>query len=245
MMMGQPGTWHALMDVLVDLTIAFLKVQLDAGWTPFQVFDSWAGTLSLADYRTFVLPHSTRVFAEIADRGVPMTHFGVGTTGIARCHGGGYGPRARVQWWCRLAYVAGRCRGSGRPWYGLAGAISIQSSCWPDGRWPRGRRGPSSTTDVGAGRGAAGHVFNLGHGSAPGHRSRAADRSGGVGALLVSGSYCVVGGGISGLLPPIDCAWRSVLARPSLCSTQAIASAGYFAPRLCAGSRSTSGRRHS
>ena len=43
------------------------------------MFDSWAGTLSLADYRSYVLPHSSRVFATLAGAGVPMTHFGVGT----------------------------------------------------------------------------------------------------------------------------------------------------------------------
>ena len=79
MMFGEPATWHALMEFLTDLTIAFLRLQLDAGVDAIQVFDSWAGTLSQADYRSYVLPHSTRVFAELAGYGVPMTHFGVGT----------------------------------------------------------------------------------------------------------------------------------------------------------------------
>ena len=52
---------------------------MDAGVDAIQMFDSWAGTLSLADYRTYVLPHSTRVFEALAGAGVPMTHFGVGT----------------------------------------------------------------------------------------------------------------------------------------------------------------------
>ena len=79
MMLGEPDTWHALMTTLTDLTIAFLQTQLAAGVDAIQVFDSWAGTLSLADYRTYVLPHSTRVFEALAGAGVPMTHFGVGT----------------------------------------------------------------------------------------------------------------------------------------------------------------------
>src|SRR6476660_2707518 len=56
MMLGEPETWHALMTALTDATIAFLQVQLAAGVDAIQVFDSWAGTLSLADYRGSVLP---------------------------------------------------------------------------------------------------------------------------------------------------------------------------------------------
>src|ERR1700704_741442 len=79
MMLGEPGTWHALMTALTDATIAFLQTQVAAGVEAIQVFDSWAGTLSLTDYRSYVLPHSTRVFQTLAGAGVPMTHFGVGT----------------------------------------------------------------------------------------------------------------------------------------------------------------------
>ncbi len=79
MMLGESDTWQALMTALTDVTIAFLRTQIDAGVDAIQLFDSWAGTLSLADYRTYVLPHSARVFASLADYGVPMTHFGVGT----------------------------------------------------------------------------------------------------------------------------------------------------------------------
>ncbi|NED65960.1 uroporphyrinogen decarboxylase, partial [Streptomyces sp. SID10244] len=71
LMHGEPDTWHALMGRLADITIAFLRVQLDAGVDAVQLFDSWAGMLSLADYQTYVAPHSARVFAEVADYGVP------------------------------------------------------------------------------------------------------------------------------------------------------------------------------
>ena len=76
MMLGEPDTWHALMTTLTEVTIAFLQAQLAAGVDAIQLFDSWAGTLSLPDYRSYVLPHSTRVFATLADAGVPMTHPG-------------------------------------------------------------------------------------------------------------------------------------------------------------------------
>ncbi|GAA1480606.1 uroporphyrinogen decarboxylase [Gordonia sinesedis] len=79
LMYGDPATWHALMGRLADITITFLRVQLDAGVDAIQVFDSWSGTLSAADYASFVAPHSSRVFAEVAEYGVPRIHFGVGT----------------------------------------------------------------------------------------------------------------------------------------------------------------------
>ncbi|MGV9860296.1 uroporphyrinogen decarboxylase [Gordonia sp. NPDC003425] len=79
MMYGQPRLWQALMGRLADITIAFLRVQIDAGVDAVQLFDSWAGALSDADYRTFVAPHSGRVLAEIGEAGVPRIHFGVGT----------------------------------------------------------------------------------------------------------------------------------------------------------------------
>ncbi|MGH3576823.1 MAG: uroporphyrinogen decarboxylase family protein, partial [Mycobacterium sp.] len=57
MMLAEPASWHALMEKLTDLTVDFLSLQLDAGVDAIQVFDSWAGALSLPDYRAYVLPH--------------------------------------------------------------------------------------------------------------------------------------------------------------------------------------------
>ncbi len=79
MMLADPDSWNALMEKLTDITVGFLRAQVEAGVDAIQVFDSWAGALSLADYRTYVQPHSARVFGALAEHGVPMTHFGVGT----------------------------------------------------------------------------------------------------------------------------------------------------------------------
>src|SRR5205085_4900922 len=79
LMHAAPDSWHALMEALADLTTSFLRVQIEAGASAVQVFDSWAGALSPDDYRRSVLPTSTRVFESVADLGVPRIHFGVGT----------------------------------------------------------------------------------------------------------------------------------------------------------------------
>jgi uroporphyrinogen decarboxylase len=72
--------WHDLMGRLADQAIASVTAQLAAGADAFQLFDSWAGALSLRDYDRFVLPHSRRVFATLADSfpDAPGIHFGIG-----------------------------------------------------------------------------------------------------------------------------------------------------------------------
>ena len=78
-MYGDPGTWDRLLGALVDIVLASLRAQVHAGASAVQVFDSWAGVLSPDDYRRSVLPAVRRLFAGLADLGVPRIHFGVGT----------------------------------------------------------------------------------------------------------------------------------------------------------------------
>ncbi len=80
MMHTDPELFHAVMDRLATSAITFIDAQLTAGARAFQLFDSWAGSLSQADYHHFVLPHSARVFTELRERHpqVPSIHFGIG-----------------------------------------------------------------------------------------------------------------------------------------------------------------------
>ncbi|HEX4904908.1 MAG TPA: uroporphyrinogen decarboxylase [Acidimicrobiales bacterium] len=79
LMLGDTDTWFELAGRLADITIATLHAQVGAGAQAVQVFDSWVGSLSADDYRRYVLPVTSRIFAELADLGVPRIHFGVGT----------------------------------------------------------------------------------------------------------------------------------------------------------------------
>ena len=78
-MHGDPETWDALAGWVAGITLAFLRAQALAGASAVQLFDSWAGALSLPDYLRYVAPHSRAVLAGVADLGVPRVHFGVGT----------------------------------------------------------------------------------------------------------------------------------------------------------------------
>lgn len=79
LMHSDPETWHGLLAKLASICGTFLRLQLEAGASAIQLFDSWVGALSAADYRKFVLPHSKAVFDSIADIAAPRIHFGVGT----------------------------------------------------------------------------------------------------------------------------------------------------------------------
>ncbi len=168
MMLADPAAWHALMTALTDLTIAFLRLQVDAGVDALQVFDSWAGTLAQADYRELVLPHSARVFADLADAGIPMTHFGVGTAELLGAMSEAVQPAAAaavgVDWRTSLADAAARVRpgtalqGNLDPVDLLAGWEVVQGRA--RAVVEDGRRAVAA--------GASGHVFNLGHGVLPG-----------------------------------------------------------------------------
>lgn len=79
LMHADPQTWHALAGWVAQITTSFLRAQVLAGASAVQLFDSWAGFLSLPDYAAYVAPHSAAVLAGVADLGVPRVHFGVGT----------------------------------------------------------------------------------------------------------------------------------------------------------------------
>jgi uroporphyrinogen decarboxylase len=167
MMLAEPASWHALMAKLADLTIAFLRAQIDAGVDAIQVFDSWAGTLSLADYRQYVLPHSTRVFASLAEYGVPMTHFGVGTAELLGAMSTALKPAPAttvgVDWRTSLIDAATRVE-PGTALQGNLDPVVLLAG------WPAVERAARSVVDDGrraVDAGAAGHVFNLGHGVLP------------------------------------------------------------------------------
>lgn len=79
LMHADPAAWDALMAWTADVTGAFLRAQVEAGASAAQLFDSWAGALSLADYTARVAPASARALAPIRDLEVPVIHFGTGT----------------------------------------------------------------------------------------------------------------------------------------------------------------------
>src|SRR3954463_6512762 len=82
LMFGAPDVWDALMRKISGIAATYLEVQVGAGASAVQLFDSWAGALTPADYEAFVMPHSARVLERAGALGVPRIHFGVGTSNL-------------------------------------------------------------------------------------------------------------------------------------------------------------------
>lgn len=103
LMYGEPEVWFGLADRLADITLASLRAQVANGAQAIQVFDSWVGALSAADYAEFVLPSTARIFAGLADLDIPKIHFGVGTGHLLRLMGDAGADVVGVDWRTPLA----------------------------------------------------------------------------------------------------------------------------------------------
>lgn len=168
LMHSEPATWHALLEKLADTTLTFLRTQLAAGVDAIQLFDSWAGALSLRDYREFVLPHSRRIFEGVAETpgaaGVPKIHFGVGTGELLGAMRSAGADVVGVDWRVPLDTAAQRLREAGPD----QGAPVVQGNLDPAvlfAGWEAVER--EVRRILAEGRAAGGHIFNLGHGVLP------------------------------------------------------------------------------
>jgi uroporphyrinogen decarboxylase len=159
MMHGAPDVWHALAGRLADISTAFLQVQVDAGASVVQLFDSWAGALAPDDYTEFVQPHSRRVLEAVGATGVPRIHFGVGTGELLPLMGEAGADVVGVDWRVPLDEAARR----------MGGRYAVQGNLDPTLVFAPPHVVEAKTREVlRRGRSAPGHVFNLGHGVLPG-----------------------------------------------------------------------------
>ena len=158
LMRTEPAVWKLLLDTLADISLASLRAQVAAGASAIQVFDSWAGTLSAADYEKYVLPSSKRIFDGLGDLGVPRIHFGVGTGELLGLMGAAGADVVGADW--RVPIDAARQRiGAGKAVQGNLDPVLCLAP------WDVVER---AARDVLASAGEApGHIFNLGHGVLP------------------------------------------------------------------------------
>ncbi|HEY8739727.1 MAG TPA: uroporphyrinogen decarboxylase [Candidatus Dormibacteraeota bacterium] len=155
MMYGEPATWHRLMETLTEVTVRYLKAQVDAGAQVLQLFDSWVGALGRLEYEEYVLPYSRRIFTALRETGVPTIHFGTSTAHLLEQFAAAGSDIVSVDWrlplddaWERIGHDRG-IQGNLDPTVLMAPFEVIE-------------REARLVLDRAAGR--PGHIFNLGHG---------------------------------------------------------------------------------
>jgi uroporphyrinogen decarboxylase len=155
LMYSDSATWHALMEKLTETSVRYLRAKEAAGADVMQLFDSWVGALSVADYEEFVAPYSARMLAAVE---VPTIHFGTGTTHLLRSLAASGADVIGLDWRIRLD----------EGWNIVGDDHGVQGNLDPAvplGPWDRVEAATRDIVDRAAGR--PGHIFNLGHGVMP------------------------------------------------------------------------------
>ncbi len=155
LMRSEPAVWHALMEKLAEAFTVYVRAKADAGADVIQLFDSWVGALSPADYDRLVAPHSARILAALD---VPTIHFGTDTAALLERMAAAGGDVIGVDWRIELD----------RAWERIGLGRGIQGNLDPAVLLEGWDRVETAADDVlRRAEGRPGHVFNLGHGVLP------------------------------------------------------------------------------
>lgn len=158
MMYAEPETWHRLMDKFARVITGYLRRQIKAGAQAVQLFDSWVGCLSAGDYAEYVMPHVQLIFEGLKHEGVPLIHFGTGTTAILKAMRQAGGDVIGIDWRIPIDEA----------WAMVGYDRAVQGNLDPVTLFGPMHEIERRVTDIlrRAG-GRPGHIFNLGHGILP------------------------------------------------------------------------------
>ena len=159
LMYRQPAAWRMLLDKLIVVLREYAAQQVNAGADVIQIFDSWAGALSVADYRDFVLPTTKTLVREVQALGVPVIYFGVDTASLLPAMRETGADVLGLDW--RVPLDEG--------WRSLDYACAVQGNLDPITLFAEPELIRQRVRQILAqADGRPGHIFNLGHGIVPG-----------------------------------------------------------------------------
>lgn len=157
MMFAEPDIFNSLMVKVSDTVIAYLNAQAASGAQALQIFDTWGGILSPADYAKYVLPHSRRIIASL-DKSVPVIHFVKGAGLMLDLVKTAGGDVLGLDWHIDIGDAIEK----------IGQDFSVQGNMDPAYMFaPEQLARKTAAEIVGKGKKARGHIFNLGHGIMP------------------------------------------------------------------------------
>jgi uroporphyrinogen decarboxylase len=159
LMYATDGSWQLLMEKLVTVLVAYAQQQVEAGADVIQVFDSWAGALSVTDYRQYCLAPTTELVQRIRALGVPVIYFGVDTASLLPTFRETGADVIGLDW--RIPLAEG--------WKAVGPGHAIQGNLDPITLFAPQKVIHARVKEIlEAAAGRPGHIFNLGHGIVPG-----------------------------------------------------------------------------
>jgi uroporphyrinogen decarboxylase len=159
LMYRDPGAFRSLLEKLIEVLVPYCQQQIDAGADAIQVFDSWVGSLSVQDYREFVLPLTTGFIRRIQAFGVPVIYFGVDTASLLPAMRSTGADVLGLDW--RIPLDAA--------WAILDHSCAVQGNLDPITLFaPHDLLRDRVHSILSHAAGRPGHIFNLGHGIVPG-----------------------------------------------------------------------------
>ncbi len=157
LMRRDPGAWHELMTRFAQSVTVYLNAQIVAGAQCVQIFDSWAGCLSVADYRKFVLPYIRDILVGLP-YGVPVISFATGNPMLLPCLAEASPHVVGVDWRIPLLDA----------WNLIGPKFAVQGNIDPTILFADIAEVRRATTEIlQSVAGRPGHIFNLGHGVLP------------------------------------------------------------------------------
>jgi uroporphyrinogen decarboxylase len=159
LMWNQPYLYRELVDKITDTVIGYLKMQIESGVDAIQLFDSWIGALTPADFQEFALPYIKKIFSSLKDYNVPLIYFGTMTSGFFEFYREIPASAFGVDWRIEI----------GKAWDVIGRDKAVQGNLDPIVLYAQRNvieeHAKRILDDVGI---STGHVFNLGHGITPG-----------------------------------------------------------------------------
>jgi uroporphyrinogen decarboxylase len=158
LMYGAPEVWDDLMCRLSDIVATYMLMQVEAGVHALQLFDSWAGALSVDDYRRFVQPYTRTVFERMSACDLPLIHFGTSTGALLESMREAGGSVIGIDWRIPIDVA----------WERIGFDRAVQGNLDPMvllAPWNVVQRETDAILRRAGGR--PGHIFNVGHGLHP------------------------------------------------------------------------------
>jgi uroporphyrinogen decarboxylase len=159
LMYRDPGGFRALLEKLVEMLVPYCRQQVEAGADAIQIFDSWVGSLSVLDYREFVLPVTTELIRRVQSLGVPVIYFGVDTASLLPAMQSTGADVLGLDWRVPLDIA----------WANMDRACAVQGNLDPITLFaPQNLIRDRVHSVLAQAAGRSGHIFNVGHGIVPG-----------------------------------------------------------------------------